>query len=206
MLYMSKINVIKEEEMKSIEKGVRNCRKCSLWETRTNPVVGEGSLDPKVMFIGEAPGYNEDKEGRPFVGKAGKVLDELLESIGLKREEIYITNVLKCRPPNNRDPKSEEIKACTPYLDRQISIVKPSVICTLGNFATSYILEKFGIKPENIGKLHGKVYRVKNLMIDASIIPLYHPAAAVYNPEMKAILMEDFRKIKSVLNKNSGNV
>jgi DNA polymerase len=196
---MSKINAIREKEVKSIEEEVKNCRKCPLWETRTNPVVGEGSLNPKVMFIGEAPGYNEDKEGRPFVGKAGKVLDELLESIGLKREEVYIANVLKCRPPNNRDPKPEEIKACTPYLNRQISIIKPKIICTLGNFATSYILEKFGIKPDNIGKIHGNVYRIKNLMIDTNIIPLYHPAAAIYNPERKAVLIEDFRKIKNVL-------
>lgn len=189
----------KEEDIRAVEQEVRSCRRCGLWKFRTNPVLGEGSLNPKVMFIGEAPGYNEDKQGRPFVGRAGEVLDELLSSIGLKREEVYITNILKDRPPKNRNPQPEEMRACTSYLDRQMEILRPRMICALGNFATSYILEKFGFKPESIGKIHGKVYRVKNLLLDAKIIPLYHPAAAVYNPNMKGLLMEDFRVVKGEL-------
>ena len=133
------------EIWKQLEDAVANCRKCSLWKTRSNPVVGGGSKDAKVMFIGEAPGYWEDVKGRPFVGRAGRVLDELLESINLSREEVYITNILKCRPPNNRNPLQSEIEACTPYLDRQIELMNPEIIATLGNFALSYISEKFGL-------------------------------------------------------------
>jgi len=140
---------------------IKNCKRCNLWKTRNNIVIGEGSLNADIMFIGEAPGYYEDKQGRPFVGKAGKILDELLNSVELKREEIYITNILKCRPPGNRDPLPEEIKACTPYLDRQIEIIKPKKICTLGNFATNYIFSSFGLKPESIGKIHGKVFKAR---------------------------------------------
>jgi len=178
---------------------IKNCKRCNLWKTRNNIVIGEGSLNADIMFIGEAPGYYEDKQGRPFVGKAGKILDELLNSVELKREEIYITNILKCRPPGNRDPLPEEIKACTPYLDRQIEIIKPKKICTLGNFATNYIFSSFGLKPESIGKIHGKVFKARNLFVSVDIIPLYHPASAVYNPNMKPTLIEDFKKIGEML-------
>ena len=189
----------KEQRMKEIEDEVAKCRKCALWMTKTKSVFGEGSLNPKVMFISEAPGYNEDQQGRPFVGKAGKILDELLEIIGLKREEVYIANVLKCRPPNNRDPKPEEIKACTPYLDKQIQIIKPKIICTMGNFATKYVFEKFGLKSGNIGKLHGKAFKIRNLLMNCVVIPLYHPAVATYNSGMKTTLIEDFRRIKEFI-------
>ncbi|UCD14404.1 MAG: uracil-DNA glycosylase [Thermoplasmatales archaeon] len=188
-----------KKEIKQIEQDVAGCRICSLWKTRKNPVAGEGSVTAKVMFIGEAPGYNEDVQGKPFVGKAGKILEELLKSVGLERKEVYIANILKCRPPGNRDPLLEEIKACTPYLNKQIMSIQPSVIVTLGNFASSYILEKFGFQTEKMGKIHGKIFRIKNLLFDAWIIPLYHPAAAVYNPNMKKVLMEDFKSITKVL-------
>ena len=155
------------------------------------------------MLIGEAPGYHEDVQGRPFVGKAGKLLDELLLSIGIKREEVYIANILKCRPPENRNPFNSEIAACTPYLDKQIQLIKPKIIGTLGNFATSYVLEQFGFQAESIGKIHGKTFSVKNLIFEAKIIPLYHPAAAVYNPNMKPILMEDFKLIGLNLSKKT---
>ncbi len=187
----------KEGEVKKLEGEVKDCKKCGLWKTRNNPVVGEGSLNSGIMFIGEAPGHNEDQQGKPFVGRAGKVLDELLALANLKREDVYIGNIIKCRPPKNRNPMPEEIKACTPYLDRQISIIKPRIICTLGNFATAYILEKFGLKPESIGKVHGRVFRVRNLLLDTKIIPLYHPASAVYNPNKKPMLMSDFSSIRS---------
>lgn len=189
----------KENEMGKISEAVTECRKCGLWKTRKNPVPGEGSLEPKIMFIGEAPGFNEDAQGIPFVGRAGKVLDELLEYIGLERKDVFIGNILKCRPPNNRDPQPEEIKACTPYLDRQIALIKPKMICTLGNFSTSYLLEKFGMKPESIGKIHGKVFSIRNLMLSSKIIPLYHPAAALRNPDLKSVIREDFRVLKELI-------
>jgi len=184
-----------EKERKQLEHAIVSCKKCELWQTRKKPVVGNGSLDAGVMFIGEAPGYYEDVQGIPFVGKAGKVFDELLESIELKRGEVYVCNILKCRPPDNRNPLDLEIKACTPYLDRQITAIKPKVICTLGNFATSYILQKFGLEVEKIGKIHGKIFHIKNLLFESRIIPLYHPAAATYNPNMKSVLLDDFKTI-----------
>lgn len=189
----------REEDAEKIRDEIQSCRKCGLHKTRNTPVPGEGSLDPKAMFIGEAPGFNEDRQGKPFVGRAGDVLDEMLDLTGLKREEIFITNILKCRPPGNRDPEAEEIKECTPYLDRQISLIKPDVIVTLGNFATSYIMEKFGLKPETIGKVHGKVFRISNLMLTAKIIPMYHPAVVLRNPNLKGSLIEDFRMLKETL-------
>ena len=190
-----------EEELARIGEEVRNCKKCELWKTRKNPVAGEGSFHPKVMFIGEAPGFNEDAEGRPFVGRAGKVLDVALEAIGLERREVYITNVLKCRPPGNRDPKPEEIRKCTPYLDRQVSLLKPNIIVTLGNFATSYILEKFGFKADGIGKVHGKIFEVSNLLLRAKILPMYHPAVILRNSNLFENFMEDFRVLKTLMQK-----
>ena len=189
----------KEEEISKIREQVESCRKCELWETRKNPVPGEGPLQPKVMFIGEAPGFNEDLQGKPFVGRGGEILDEMLRLIGLKREEVFVGNILKCRPPNNRDPEPLEIKACTPYLDRQIALIKPKIMVTLGNFATSYILEKFGLKPESIGKVHGKFSKISNLMLTTKIIPMYHPAVALRNPQLKSILREDFKVLKDVI-------
>ena len=184
-----------EKEINQLTQDVTNCKKCELWKTRKNPVVGNGALNAQVMFIGEAPGYHENMQGIPFVGRAGKVFDELLKSIGLEREEVYVCNILKCRPPDNRNPFDLEIKACISYLDRQITAIKPKVIGTLGNFATSYVLEKFGLQTEKIGKIHGKTFHIKNLLFDARIIPLYHPAAATYNPNMKSVLLEDFKAI-----------
>ena len=191
----------KEEDIPGIRKEVESCRKCGLWETRKNPVPGEGSLHPKVMFIGEAPGFNEDVQGKPFVGRAGEVLDELLDLIGLERGEVFITNILKCRPPGNRDPQTEEIMACTPYLDKQIALIKPKIIVTLGNFATSYILGRFGLESENIGKVHGKIFKISNLMLSAKIIPVYHPAVVLRNPNLRGSLVEDFRILKDIMQK-----
>jgi len=188
---------MKEKELLKLKEKVLKCKKCDLYKTKTNCVFGEGDFNAKIMFVGEAPGRNEDLQGKPFVGAAGKFLNELLDFIGLRREEIFITNILKCRPPGNRNPKSNEIKACTPYLDKQIELIKPKIICTLGNFATSYIMKKFGLEPKSMGKIHGKIFKIKNLTQELKIIPLYHPAAAIYNPNMKKILLEDFKKIKS---------
>lgn len=178
-----------------MEKEIKRCKKCPLWHQRINAVPGEGSAKAKIMLVGEAPGRNEDLQGRPFVGAAGKILDRLLSSIKLKRKDIFISNILHCRPPRNRNPRTTEIKACTPYLNKQIQILKPKIICSLGNFATAYILKKFGLKAKaevkGISKLHGKVFKAKNM----KIVPLYHPAAAVYNPHMFKVLLEDFKII-----------
>jgi uracil-DNA glycosylase family 4 len=191
----------REEEMARIAALVHSCQRCELWRTRTNPVVGEGSLSARLMFIGEAPGYSEDQQGRPFVGKAGKVLDELLASIGLHRSEVYIANVLKCRPPGNRDPLPAEIEACTPYLDAQLEFIQPEVIATLGNFSVAYIFEKFGLqaKKDKISKIHGKVFTVSSIAGVTTIVPLYHPAVATYNPGMKQTLLEDIQLLRELL-------
>ncbi len=189
--------------MEKLKAEILNCKKCDLWKTRTNPVIGEGSLDADIMFVGEAPGYNEDKEGKPFIGQAGKIFDELLNSINLKREEIFITNILKCRPLQNRNPTQEEIKACSDYLNKQIKIIKPKIICCLGNFATDFILKKFNLKKEiqGISKIHGKVFTILTLnQSNLKIIPLYHPAVATYNMNMLETLKKDF----SILQKEQG--
>jgi len=189
----------KEEDMKHITSSVKSCRKCSLWKTRKKPVVGEGSIDTDILFVGEAPGYNEDLQGRPFVGKAGKILDELLESIGLKRNDVYVANLLKCRPSDNRNPLKTEIDVCTEYLEKQIEIIQPKIIVPLGNFASSYIFEKFGLKYDKISNIHGKIFQINTVFGRLKIIPLYHPAVATYNPETKNILLEDFKAIKNAI-------
>ena len=181
--------------MKKLEEGIKECKRCELWKTRTNPVAGEGSLTAKVMFVGEAPGYYEDLKGIPFVGKAGKVLDELLWSVGLGRSDVYIANVLKCRPPENRNPTTIEIRACTPYLDKQMEIIEPAVIATLGNFSLGYIFDKFGLRKDKISKLHGKVFKISTIAGIKKVVALYHPAVATYNPGMKEVLVEDFKEL-----------
>ncbi len=189
----------KEELMKRLEERIRNCRKCPLWELRTNPVPGAGSYDAEVMFVGEAPGYWEDQKGLPFVGRAGKVLDELLAGIGLRREEVYITNIVKCRPPNNRDPTEEEIRACSPYLDMQIDIIRPRLIVPLGRHSMRYILAKFGFRVEPISRVHGKTFEARTLFGKVTIIPTYHPAAALYKPPVMEELKKDFARIGALM-------
>ena len=186
------------ESLEKIREEVLRCKKCNLWKTRKNPVFGEGNEHAKIFFCGEAPGYHESMTGKPFCGAAGKILDKLLDSIGLKRKEIYITNIVKLRPPNNRNPTQEEIKACSPYLDRQIEIIKPKIICCLGNFATAYIMKKFGLKDkvQGISKIHRKVFLVSTLFGPVKIIPLYHPAVATYNANMFKIIKKDFEILK----------
>jgi len=189
----------KEGLMRKLEERIRNCQKCPLAQFRTNAVPGAGSYDAKVMFVGEAPGYWEDQKGLPFVGRAGKVLDELFAGIGLSRDEVYITNIVKCRPPENRDPTEEEIRACAPYLDRQIDIIRPKVIVPLGRHSMRYILEKFGFKPEPISKIHGKTFEARTLFGKITIMPTYHPAAALYRPPIREELEKDFAKLAKIL-------
>jgi len=189
--------------LEDIADEIRACRRCPLWTHRTNAVPGEGNPNAEIMFIGEAPGRNEDLQGRPFVGAAGKLLTELLSSIGLTRDEVYITNVIKCRPPNNRDPKKEEIETCSQYLDEQIALIKPKIIVTLGRHSTRYILEKAGYKVKSIMAIRGKVHEVVLGDLRVKVLPTLHPAAALYNPALRSLLEKDFQLLMSLAKKKA---
>jgi len=196
----------KEEEWAGIVKSIRNCKACPLYKFRKNPVPGEGSLNATVMLIGEAPGRREDETGRPFVGAAGKYLNELLSKAGLSREEVFITNVVKCRPPNNRDPEPEEILKCSQHTDRIIRLVSPKVIVTLGNHSGKYIIEYLGgRKWHGVTRARGRVYDLMILGLRVRVIPTYHPAAALYNPRLKSTIEQDFIRLgKELLFLKSG--
>lgn len=163
-----------------------------------HPVIGEGSHGARIMFVGEAPGKNEAATGRPFVGAAGKILDELLASANIKREDVYITNIVKDRPPFNRDPLPEEIAVYGPFLDQQIAIIQPDVIATLGRYAMGYILEKFGCasRGEPISRLHGTIIDAQASYGSITIVPLYHPAVAIYNRSSKDELLKDMQVLR----------
>ncbi|RJQ32144.1 MAG: uracil-DNA glycosylase [Actinobacteria bacterium] len=176
-----------------LEQKAKECSKCTnLCKDRTNVVFGDGNDRADLMFVGEAPGRNEDLQGKPFVGAAGQLLSKLLASIGLKREDVYIANVLKCRPPNNRDPLPDEIAVCKPLLFEQIKIIKPKIVATLGAHATRLLLDK----PISISKIHGQKFKADSY----TIFPIYHPAAALYARTTLVDLEEDFRKLKKILN------
>ena len=185
--------------MEKIDYLVKKCKKCDLHITRNNTVLGEGSLNAVIMFIGEAPGRQEDLAGRPFVGRAGRIFDELLDYIGLSRDDVYISNIIKCRPPNNRNPLNVEIEICSKYLDKQIDIIKPEIIVALGKFASSYIFKKFDLKFEGISRNHGKIYSINSTFGKLKIIPIYHPAASIYNKKIKNQLFADFKIINQNL-------
>lgn len=170
---------------------IKDCQKCSLGRSRTKLVFGAGNEKADIVFVGEAPGYYEDQQGEPFVGAAGKLLTELLGKIGLKRSDVYIANILKCRPPENRDPSREEVEACKGHLFKQIEIIKPKVVCTLGNSATQTILDK----RVPITKVKAKATQVRDFLV----FPLYHPAAALHQGWMREPLEEDFQKLKEFL-------
>ena len=190
------VTMSKRDLMKPLADEIKACRKCGLWRQRKNAVPGEGNLGAVVILVGEAPGYWEDVKGRPFVGAAGKILDEMLSKAGISRSDVYITNVVKCRPPENRDPRTSEIETCTPYLDRQIKIVKPKFVVTLGRHAAYYILAKAGFETEGITKVHGRVYEANLLGSEVFIVPMYHPAAALYNAKYSDELDKDFHLLK----------
>jgi len=192
------VTMDKAELLEQIAKEVRECRKCELWKTRRNAVPGEGNPNAEIFFIGEAPGEQEDKQGRPFVGAAGKLLEKLLESIGLMREDVFIGNVLKCRPPHNRDPTEEEVELCTPFLDRQILAIRPKMIVTLGRHSTRYMFSKVGVPFSSIMRVRGEPFEVDVLGLRVVLFPTLHPAAALYNPRLRTLLEEDFKKIKKV--------
>jgi len=187
---------VKKEKIEKLRSQISVCTRCILHKTRTNTVPGEGNIDTNIMFIGEAPGKNEDEQGTPFVGRAGAILDQLLGSIGLKREDIYICNILKCRPPNNRNPLSNEISACVGSLDIQIKTINPMVIATLGTFASTYIFEKFSLPLRNISALAGRVFDADTDFGPKKIVPLFHPAVATYNPSKIDVLLKDFKSLE----------
>ena len=193
----------KYQQYLALREKILNCRKCDLWRNRTNAVPGEGDLNSIIMFIGEAPGRQEDIEGRPFVGPAGKLLTSLLESIGLRRELVYITNVVKCRPPGNRDPKPIEISSCAPYLNAEIKIIRPKLIVTLGRHSSSYIFSLAGMSISGISKIRGSLRKIRLFDFDVLVLPTYHPAAALYNPRLKDALQEDFKKMYNIVSQIS---
>jgi len=197
--------MLKEKQFINLQKSCEKCEKCNLYKTRNKLVFGKGNINSKLLFIGEAPGEKEDIEGIPFIGRAGKYLDKLLNSINLTINDIYIGNILKCRPPKNRNPNKTEIENCTPNLIKQIEIINPKIIITLGNYATKFVLNNFKTekmqKIEGISKLHGKIKKIKLKNENEIIIfPIYHPAASFYKPKLKEILETDFKKISKILN------
>jgi uracil-DNA glycosylase family 4 len=177
--------------LEEVRAEIGDCRRCPLAETRTTLVFGVGDPHARVMFIGEAPGKNEDLKGEPFVGAAGHLLDELLDEAGLVRDQVYIANILKCRPPGNRDPHPDEIELCTPYLRKQVRAIWPDVIVTLGNFSTRFILHT----DRGITGLRGKVYQTGHF----KVLPIFHPAAAIYDRSKVDILHADFRLLRDML-------
>ena len=176
---------------------IKNCKLCGLCSSRQNAVVGVGNWNADIMIIGEAPGKDEDIKGLPFVGRSGKILDFLLDTIALKRTDIFITNVVKCRPPKNRDPYLDEVNKCRNYLERQINIIKPKLIITLGRHSMNRFHK--GLK---ISEVHGElIYSSGIWQAKQAYLPLYHPAASLYDPRKKEVLLSDFKKIPNILNK-----
>jgi uracil-DNA glycosylase family 4 len=192
----------KYDEMKKIRDELLAFKESPIYAYRTTnkyfPVIGEGSHDAEIMFVGEAPGKTEAKTGKPFCGAAGKFLDYLLASINLKREDVYITNIVKDRPEDNRDPTPDEIALYAPFLDRQIQIIQPKVIATLGRHSMDYVMKKFGLDFDlgPISKIHGKIFETKASYGPLSIATLYHPAVALYNGGMRDVLKKDFEVLK----------
>ena len=177
-------------ELVELYSAVQTCTLCPLSRGRALAVPGEGPEEAKIMFIGEAPGFHEDQQGRPFVGAAGQFLEELLASINLSRREVYICNVIKCRPPNNREPQPDELAACRPYIDKQIALIKPKIIVTLGRFSMELVFS--GV---TISRVHGIPKKVG----DVVYYPMFHPAAALHQPKFRSLIEEDIRKIPQIL-------
>jgi uracil-DNA glycosylase len=182
-------------ELAAYAEATASCERCRLAQGRTQVVFGSGSPDADLMFVGEAPGFHEDQQGVPFVGQAGKLLEKLLAGIGLAREDVYIGNVLKCRPPGNRDPQPDEIEACESHLFRQIELIEPKVVATLGNFATKLLSGR----PLGITRVHGQEQEVTLGGRSVLLYPIYHPAAALYTPAMLKVLESDFARIPTLL-------
>ena len=190
------------DQLKKIRDEIWALKESPLYKERIKnnyyPVIGEGNHRAKIMFVGEAPGKNEAETGRPFCGASGRILDELLASISVSREKVYITNIVKDRPPLNRDPNPQEIEIYALFLNRQIEIIKPKVVATLGRFSMDYIMKRFGLEKElqSISRIHGKIFEADTSYGGIKIIPLYHPAVAVYNAQTKDVLKKDFEILK----------
>jgi len=195
----------KYEQLKKIKDEVVALINSPLYEYRVKnknkPVIGQGDHNAKIMFVGEAPGKNEAETGVPFCGAAGRVLDELLASISLKRQEVYVTNIVKDRPPNNRDPSPQEIELYSPFLIRQVQIIKPAIIATLGRFSMDFVMKEFGLEKEmgKISTLHGKSFITSKEYGSMQVVPLYHPAVALYNASQKKTLLEDFQVLATII-------
>ena len=184
-----------EEILKQVAQEVTVCKKCILYNSRKRAVPGEGPAKASIMFIGEGPGFHENEQGRPFVGQAGKFLEELLASIGLKREDVFITNVVKCRPPGNRDPLPDELTACSDYLERQIQAINPPVIVTLGRFSMARFLPN-----AKISDVHGQAYHVKDRSMQPRlVVPMFHPAAALHQPSLRPMVERDFSRLPQLI-------
>lgn len=181
-----------KEELEKIASKVEVCEKCVLHHSRKKAVPGEGPPDAEIMFIGEGPGFHENEQGRPFVGAAGKFLDDLLEKIGMKRSEVFITNVVKCRPPGNRDPMADELESCGDYLERQIQTISPKVIVTLGRFSMARFMPN-----AKISNVHGQAVQVRGRLI----VPMYHPAAALHQGSLRPIIERDFAQLPGLIAK-----
>lgn len=185
----------KTKRMDALRDRARICTRCVLWESRTNAVVGSGCLDAEFVLVGEAPGKTEDELGLPFVGRAGKVLDEILGEAGLSRDDVFVMNLVKCRPPKNRRPKSGEIRSCEPYLVEQLEIIEPKVIAPMGNSPLAYFFRRHGLGGAVIGNVHGKAYKIDERWGEATLFPLYHPAAAIYNRRLTETLGQDMKRL-----------
>lgn len=183
-----------EANLAQIASEVSVCERCMLHHSRKLAVPGEGPVDADIMFIGEGPGFHENQQGRPFVGAAGKYLEELLATIGFKREDVFITNVVKCRPPNNRDPLPDELAACSDYLERQIQVINPKVIVTLGRYSMARFLPN-----AKISDVHGQSFRIKGRVV----VPMFHPAAALHQPSLKPSIERDFNHLPELMAKSS---
>ena len=196
---VNSVGVVREQEREAaverLAAVIGECRKCPLWEDTHRAVPGEGNAGARLMLIGEAPGKQEDLTGRPFVGRAGKLLEGLLSGIGLTRGDVFIANIVKHRPPGNRDPRDEEIRACTPYLEEQIRVIAPKVIVTLGRHSSRHILSLLPVEFDRITEVRGSVYPAVLFGRPVRLIPTLHPAAALYNPAYREALEEDFRVI-----------
>jgi uracil-DNA glycosylase len=192
---VSAVPVEHVDELQAYGDSVAGCARCRLSQGRTQVVFGAGNPHADLMFVGEAPGFHEDKQGVPFVGQAGKLLDGLLAGVGLQRDDVYIANVLKCRPPGNRDPQADEIEACEPHLFRQIELIEPKVIATLGNFATKLLSGR----PLGITRVHGQEQELTIAGRSVVLYPLYHPAAALYTRAMLSVLEADFARLPAIL-------
>jgi DNA polymerase len=189
----------KKKAMDEVAREIERCDRCGMSEDCTNKVMGVGNLDTKLVLVGEAPGREEDNKGKPFVGRAGSLLNELLKEADIDRDDIFITNILKCRPPGNRKPRKGEIKECLGHLMDQLNIIEPEVIAPMGNVATSVFFEIYGIERNSIGRVHGKTYKINTEWGNTLLVPIYHPAAAVYNRNLKPELVKDMKKISDLL-------